>query len=123
MLNKEQREVAWNTWKENVLPGEDFAQALFETVEAVLAEYIAALARAEQEARTAKEQLARIESWCEAYPLDVFPFPEWNEVKRLLGDTLLSQVSAANMRHVVLGVKKIARDQAAKEGTNAETND
>jgi hypothetical protein len=82
-----------------------------------LPEFRIALARAEQETRTLRKQLARIESWCEAYPLDVFTEPDWNEIKRLLGDTLLSQVSAANMRHVVEGVRKIACAQAPKEGT------
>ena len=55
-----------------------------------------------------ENRLARIVNWCDAYPLDVFPEPDWGNVRELLGDALLTQVSAANMRHVVEGMKKIA---------------
>lgn len=51
--------------------------------------------------------LDRIEGWCEAYPIAVFPEPDWAKVRELLGDTLLTQVSASNMRHVVEGIKRI----------------
>lgn len=55
-------------------------------------------------------KLTRIHDWTEAYPLEQFPAPDWAEVKRLLGESLLSRVSAANMRHVVEGIKKISKE-------------
>lgn len=42
-----------------------------------------------------------LSTWAKAYPLSVFPEPDFDEVKRLLGGNLLTRVSAANMRHVV----------------------
>jgi hypothetical protein len=55
----------------------------------------------------AQDKLDRILSWCKAYPLSVFPEPDWKEVRAKLGDTLLTQVSAANMRHVVTKIDGI----------------
>src|ERR1700761_2946859 len=52
--------------------------------------------------------LQRIVDWCEAYPVDIFPEPDWADVKAKLGETLLSRVSASNMRHVCDGIAKIA---------------
>ena len=67
------------------------------------------LAEARKVAEIADAQLHRISQWCEAYPLDVFPKPDMKEVQRLLGDTLLTQLSSHNMRHVVEGVAKIIK--------------
>ena len=54
--------------------------------------------------------LQKIRSWCEAYPLDIFPEPtkeEWQEIhstlKRELGIPL-DRIAASNMRHVINGV-------------------
>jgi hypothetical protein len=68
------------------------------------------LAAAEADAGRYQDVLQKTQSWCEAYPLDVFPEPDWSEVKDKLGAKLLSRVSASNMRHVVLGVKKLCDD-------------
>lgn len=54
-----------------------------------------------------EDALLQIKSWCEAYPIDIFPEPNWNEVRDKLGSSLLSQVSASNMRHVVTGIQRI----------------
>ena len=48
-----------------------------------------------------KELLQRIQQWCEAYPIDIFPEPDLAECKTRLGDKLLSRLSASNMRYVV----------------------
>ena len=63
-----------------------------------------------------ESMLHRIKSWCEAYPVDVFTPPDWSEVSNLLGPELLSQVSAANMRHVVDGITEIIT-QCEKDST------
>lgn len=57
-----------------------------------------------------KAALLRIVQWSEAYPLDIFPEPDFVRAKVLLGADELSRLSASNMRHVVEGVGKIARD-------------
>jgi hypothetical protein len=60
-----------------------------------------------EEKRELKRQLQRISDWCEAYPLDVFTEPDMEQVRKLLGDTLLTQLSAHNFRHVLDGIKGI----------------
>jgi hypothetical protein len=52
--------------------------------------------------------LESIKNWCEAYPLDVFPEPDLEMCKQLLDDSLLTQLSAHNMRHVLTGIARIA---------------
>lgn len=58
-----------------------------------------------------EEALQRIVQWADAYPLDVFPEPDFKRVNDVLKAAGLSldQVSASNMRHVVKGVGDIAR--------------
>ena len=78
-------------------------------------EQIAALEAQNRQLREAlTDALPRIKAWAEeAYPEDVFPPPDWDEAKRLLGDSLLSRVSAANMRHVAVRMWEILRPTAA----------
>lgn len=78
--------------------------------------------RAEQaEARLAdaEDALQKIVDWSEAYPLSVFPEPDFkkaNEVLKANGMTL-DAISASNMRHVVKGVGEIARATIRKGET------
>jgi hypothetical protein len=62
------------------------------------------------------EALQRIESWADAYPLDIFPEPDWVKVVELLkaGGITLDAVAAAFMRHALESVGKIARDAMGK---------
>jgi hypothetical protein len=55
--------------------------------------------------------LQRIDDWSRAYPVSVFPDPDWGKVRSALetAGITLDSVSAANMRHVVEGVGDIAR--------------
>ena len=65
----------------------------------------------ESEVAQAKDALRRIVQWSEAYPLDVFPEPDFKRAHELLkaGGMTLDAISASNMRHVVEGVGEIAR--------------
>ena len=71
-------------------------------------ELIERVSKAEQENVALRAKFQQISDWCEAYPLDVFTEPDMVEVRRMLGDTLLTQLSAHNFRHVINGVKQIA---------------
>lgn len=73
----------------------------------VAADRIAELERENERHETA---LQRIKQWADAYPLDVFPEPDFKKVNEVLKAAGLSldQVSASNMRHVVKGVGDIA---------------
>ena len=59
-----------------------------------------------------EEALRRIVQWSDAYPLDVFPEPDFKRARELLevGGMTLDAVSASCMRRVVEGVGKIARE-------------
>lgn len=65
---------------------------------------------------TLETALERIVQWAEAYPLDVFPEPDFKRVHEVLkaAGLGLDQVSASNMRHVVKGVGEIARSALGK---------
>ena len=67
------------------------------------------IAELEEKLADAQERLEKISRWCEAYPVDVFVPPDWKKVQALLGDALLTQVSAACMRRALDGVAKITR--------------
>jgi hypothetical protein len=58
------------------------------------------------------EALQKILHWSEAYPLDIFPEPDWAYARVLLGrgGITIDAVSASCMRHVVEGVGRIARE-------------
>ena len=72
-------------------------------------ELVARAERAENNLEIAMTALHEIQNWADAYPLEVFPEPNFAEVKRLLeaGGISVGSVSASNMRHVINGVKNI----------------
>jgi hypothetical protein len=81
----------------------------------ISAQYAAELGRQFDEMETENERLRaglqQIESWSRAYPLEMFPEPDFEKAHRLLqaGGMPLDAISAAAMRHVVEGVGAIAR--------------
>lgn len=65
--------------------------------------------------------LMRIDNWAKAYPLKVFPEPDFKKVAQVLkaAGMSLDAISASNMRHVINGVKDIV-EQAQKGRNNME---
>ena len=59
-----------------------------------------------------EDALQRIADWSDAYPLSVFPEPDWKRAAELLatGGIMLDAISAHNMRLVIEGVGKIAKE-------------
>lgn len=53
-----------------------------------------------------EEVLQAIADWCDAYPVDTFGEPDMGEVRRMLGDELLTKLSAHNFRHVLNEIRK-----------------
>lgn len=51
----------------------------------------------------------QITSWINAYPLDIFPEPDFKKAHELLtaNGMTLDSISASNMRHVLKGIQKI----------------
>lgn len=60
---------------------------------------------------TLETALRELVAWSEAYPLDVFPEPNWKRAQLALetAGITMDAVSASCMRHVVEGVGRIAR--------------
>lgn len=67
----------------------------------------------EERVETLDARLHRIIQWTEAYPLDIFPEPNMKKARALLeaGGMTLDAVSASAMRHVLSGVRDIARGE------------
>jgi hypothetical protein len=77
----------------------------------------------EERLEVAEDKLRLIADWCAAYPLEEFPKPNMMEVRALLGDTLLTQLSAYNMRHVCEGIAEISQaggSDAVEESKTAQ---
>jgi hypothetical protein len=57
----------------------------------------------------ALEKLDKIKDWCGAYPLKVFPEPDFKKAAKVLKENgmTIDAISASNMRHVLEGIKKI----------------
>jgi hypothetical protein len=66
----------------------------------------------ETEIERLRDALERIVQWSEAYPLDIFPEPDFAKAQEVLtaNGMTLDAISASCMRHVVEGVGKIARE-------------
>jgi hypothetical protein len=60
--------------------------------------------------------LERIVQWADAYPLDIFPEPDFKRVRELLaaGGITVDAVSASCMRRVIEGVGNIAKAALAE---------
>jgi len=72
-----------------------------------------ALSGAGDDIERLQAKLDRIGGWCKAYPLDVFPEPDFALARQLLeaGGISLDAVSASNMRHVVEGIARIINEE------------
>ena len=56
-----------------------------------------------------QDKLQKIINWVDAYPLDIFPEPDFKKAARVLKQNgmTLDSISASNMRHVLKGIKDI----------------
>ena len=60
-----------------------------------------------------KDKFHRITTWIDAYPLEIFPEPNFKRAHEILtkyGMTLDS-IAASNMRHVLNGIKRIITEE------------
>ena len=87
----------------------------------------AAVANTRAEAAEAKCErqetgLRELDDWSKAYPLEVFPEPDFKKAAELLkaGGQTLDAISASNMRHVVKRVGEIARAAMDDDGGGDE---
>lgn len=64
-----------------------------------------------------EDALQKIKNWADAYPLDIFPEPDFKKAHKILtaeGMTL-DAISASAMRHVITGVKEIVENALTGE--------
>ncbi len=56
-----------------------------------------------------QDKLHKIKTWINAYPLDVFPEPDFIKAAKVLKQNgiTLDSISSSNMRHVLRGIKNI----------------
>lgn len=56
-----------------------------------------------------QKKLHRIRMWIDAYPIKVFPEPDFEKAARVLKQNgmTLDSISASNMRHVLKGIRDI----------------
>jgi hypothetical protein len=61
---------------------------------------------------TDAEKLERILNWCDAYPLGVFPEPNFEKAAWVLAHhgMTLDAITASNFRHVLNGIRKIIEE-------------
>ncbi|MBE0574194.1 hypothetical protein IH575_04805 [Candidatus Dojkabacteria bacterium] len=59
-----------------------------------------------------REALGLIQNWTKAYPLEMFPIPDFKLARKLLEDGGVSYdgLNVYSMRHVINGVSKIVND-------------
>lgn len=72
----------------------------------------------ERERDAMQDALDQVRQWSEAYPLAVFPEPDFAKAHELLkaGGMALDAISGSNMRHVIAGVQKIVEAAIAQRG-------
>ena len=56
-----------------------------------------------------QEKMHQIKTWIDAYPLSVFPEPDFQKAHKILKQhgMTLDAISASNMRHVIESIKNI----------------
>jgi len=104
-------------------------EALVAEVDSWKASYMAlapdhdiAMMRANSRIEALTKALREIEDWSRAYPLSVFPEPDFTKAAEVLqaAGMTLGSISASNMRHVVNGVGEVAsRALASAAGAEA----
>ena len=61
---------------------------------------------------------ANIKNWCEAYPIAVFPEPDFKKAHEVLkaNGMTLDAISASNMKHVIIQVQKMIDEAIRARG-------
>ena len=67
------------------------------------------IAELSEELDKLRDKLHQIKTWVDAYPLDMFPEPDFKKAAKVLKENgmTLDAISASNMRHVLDGIRRI----------------
>lgn len=60
-----------------------------------------------------EEKLDKILNWCNAYPVTIFPEPDFKKAARILKENgmTIDSIAASSMRHVLKGIIEIIEEQ------------
>ena len=60
-----------------------------------------------------QDKMHKIKTWIDAYPLDIFPEPDFKKAAKVLKENgmILDSISASSMRHVLNGIKDIIKNR------------
>ena len=104
---------------DNTALREKYMNAVIDNAEVayINADYLVELVDLRKRVEGLESALEEIAQWADAYPLAIFPEPDFEKAQELLkaGGMTLDAISASNMRHVVEGVGKIADEALAEE--------
>jgi len=75
---------------------------------------------AEREREHYDDLFHKIKDWCEAYPISVFPEPDFKKAHEVLkaNGMTLDAISASNMKHVITQVQKMIDSAIRARGQN-----
>ena len=75
---------------------------------------------AEHEREHYDDLFHKIKDWCEAYPISVFPEPDFKKAHEVLkaNGMTLDAISASNMKHVITQVQKMIDSAIRARGQN-----
>lgn len=67
-----------------------------------------------------QDKLHQIKMWIDAYPLKIFPEPDFEKAAKVLKDNgmTLDAISASNMRHVLNGIRDIIENNPTGKGND-----
>lgn len=72
------------------------------------------------ECKKCDQLLEHIREWAEAYPLSIFPEPDFGKAHKVLTENgmTLDAISASNMRHVITQIKEMVNAAIFARGRN-----
>ena len=78
------------------------------------------LADRDRQAEKLSSLFEQIVGWCRAYPLEVFPEPDFAKAREALAvaNITIDAVSASNMRHVTKGIEDLISAEMNKWGAD-----
>ena len=61
-----------------------------------------------------EEKLNKIKDWCIAYPVSIFPEPDFDKMAKVLKDNgmTIDSIGASSMRHVLKGIQDIINHES-----------
>jgi len=71
-----------------------------------------------------QDKMHRIKTWVEAYPLDMFPEPDFEKAARVLKENgmTLGAITTSNIRYVLNGIKEIVEADSHHDAADIKSH-